>query len=62
MSIIVQGLTSHDCSGNNSCLNPSRCGEAYQELDIFKYNIDGKKYRQPYEGYNVPGGPKPLLY
>ena len=50
MSLVVQGLNSHDCSGTNSFQNPSRCGELSQQIDIVLYYIDSQNNRQPYAG------------
>ena len=62
MHLIVQGITSHDRSGTNSCRNPSPCGEVYQYIDIFKYYIYSQNYRRPHEGYTVSSVPTPILY
>ena len=37
MPLIIQGLTSHDLSGTNSCRHLSRCGEVYQDIEIVLY-------------------------
>ena len=62
MTLIVQGLTSHDLYGTDSCQKTICGGEVSQELDIFKCYFDSQNDRQPHEGYTVSGGPALFLY